>query len=37
VILLSLGLGFFASAALSFVLSRRLGLIDPETQSAPRP
>ena len=35
--LLSLGLGFFASAALSFVLSRRLGLIDPETQSAPRP
>ena len=37
VILLSLGLGFVASAALSFVLSRRLGLIDPETQSAPRP
>jgi len=37
VILLSLGLGFFASAALSFVLSRRLGLIDPETQTAPRP
>jgi hypothetical protein len=35
VILLSLGLGFFASAALSFVLSRRLGLISPETQSAP--
>jgi len=37
VILLSLGLGFFASAALSFVLSRRLGLIDTETHSAPRP
>ena len=37
VILLSLGLGFFASAALSFVLSRRLGLIDSETQSAQRP
>jgi hypothetical protein len=37
VILLSLGLGFFASAALSFVLSRRLGLIDPETQSPSRP
>jgi hypothetical protein len=37
VILLSLGLGFFASAALSFVLSRRLGLIETETQSAPRP
>jgi hypothetical protein len=36
VILLSIGLGFFASAALSFVLSRRLGLIDTETQSAPR-
>lgn len=36
VILLSLGLGFFASAALSFVLSRRLGLIDAETQSAAR-
>ena len=33
VILLSLGIGFFASAALSFFLSRRLGLIGPETGS----
>jgi hypothetical protein len=37
VILLSLGLGFFVSAALSFALSRRLGLIDTETHGAPRP
>jgi len=37
VILLSIGLGFFASAALSFVLSRRLGLIDKETPIPSRP
>jgi hypothetical protein len=35
VILLSLGIGFVASAALSFVLSRRLGLIATETPSRP--